>query len=186
MSELTRILTAIEQGNSSASEELLPLVYRELRRMAAHKMAANRPVTLCKLPLSSTKRGSGWSMSFPILAEPRPFLRRGRRSHAPDSDRKRSPKNDPAPRVGARHLTLHELEIANPLPDDRLVALNEALERFATLEPTQAELVKLRYFAGLTIEQTAEILGISEATAKRWWAYARAWLLSEMADACGP
>jgi hypothetical protein len=73
--------------------------------------------------------------------------------------------------AGAAHLDFDELEIASPAPDDQLLALNEALDRFAAVEPQQAELVKLRYFVGLKIEEAAEVLGISEATAKRWWAY---------------
>jgi RNA polymerase sigma factor (TIGR02999 family) len=85
-------------------------------------------------------------------------------------------------RRGARagHLDVDEIDIASPEPDDQLLALNDALERFATLEPRQADLVKLRYFVGLKIDEAAEVLGISEATAKRWWAYARAWLFHEM------
>jgi RNA polymerase sigma factor (TIGR02999 family) len=81
---------------------------------------------------------------------------------------------------GTPHVSLDEVEVANPLPDDRLLALNDALDRFALAEPRQAELVKLRYFAGLKIEEASDILGISEATAKRWWAYARAWLFEEI------
>ena len=81
---------------------------------------------------------------------------------------------------GAAHLDVNELEIASPAPNDQLLALNAALDRFATLEPEQAELVKLRYFVGLKIEEAADVLGISEATAKRWWAYARAWLFDEI------
>ena len=73
--------------------------------------------------------------------------------------------------------------IASPAPDDQLLALNDALDRFAALEPQQAELVELRYFVGLKIEEAAEILGISEATAKRWWAYARAWLFEQIRPA---
>jgi len=82
---------------------------------------------------------------------------------------------------GAEHLRVDELEIASPAPDDQLLALNDALDRFAELEPRQAELVKLRYFVGLKIEEAADVLGISEATAKRWWTYARAWLFHEIA-----
>ena len=82
--------------------------------------------------------------------------------------------------AGAEHLDADELEIAAPAPDDQLLALNDALDHFAALEPQQAELVKLRYFVGLKIEEAADVLGISEATAKRWWAYARAWLFNEI------
>jgi RNA polymerase sigma factor (TIGR02999 family) len=80
----------------------------------------------------------------------------------------------------AEHLDVDELAIASPAPDDQLLGLNEALDRFAALEPQQAELIKLRYFVGLKIEEAADVLGISEATAKRWWAYARAWLFNEI------
>ena len=82
--------------------------------------------------------------------------------------------------AGAAHLDVDELEIASPMPQERMLALDEALNRFATLEPRQAELVKLRYFVGLKIEEAADVLGISEATAKRWWTYARAWLFNEI------
>jgi RNA polymerase sigma factor (TIGR02999 family) len=82
--------------------------------------------------------------------------------------------------AGAEHLDVDQLEIASPAPDDQLLALNEALDRFAAQEPQQAELVKLRYFVGLKIEEVASVLGISEATAKRWWAYSRAWLFEEL------
>lgn len=84
--------------------------------------------------------------------------------------------------AGAAHEDVDELEIAGPAPDDQLLALHEALDRFAALEPRQAELVKLRYFVGLTIAEAAEVIGISEATAKRWWVYARAWLYHEIAN----
>ena len=75
---------------------------------------------------------------------------------------------------------MDDFEIASPAPDDQLLALNDALDRFAALEPQQAELVKLRYFDGLTIEEDADVLGISEATAKRWWVYAKAWLFDDI------
>ena len=81
---------------------------------------------------------------------------------------------------GVAHLDVDELEIASPAPDEQLLALDEALNQFAALEPKQAELVKLRYFVGLKIEEAAEVLGISEATAKRWWTYARAWLFDRI------
>src|SRR5262249_39893115 len=82
--------------------------------------------------------------------------------------------------AGAAHHNVEEFEIASPMADDRLLALDEALNRFAVAEPKQAELVKLRYFVGLRIDEAAELLGISEATAKRWWSYARAWLYHEI------
>ena len=78
------------------------------------------------------------------------------------------------------HLDADEIEIASPEPDDQLLAVNDALDRFAALEPRQAELVKLRYFAGLKIEVSVEVLGISLATAQRWWTFSRAWLFHEV------
>ena len=82
--------------------------------------------------------------------------------------------------AGTAHLDVDELEIASYAPDDQLLALNDAVDRFARLEPRQAELVKLCFFVGLKIEEAAEVLGISESTAKRWWSYARAWLFNEV------
>jgi RNA polymerase sigma factor (TIGR02999 family) len=79
-----------------------------------------------------------------------------------------------------QRVDLEEIEVAAPAEDEELLAVNEALDRFATVDARKAELVKLRYFAGLTTEEAAQVLGISEPTAKRWWAYARAWLFSEV------
>jgi DNA-directed RNA polymerase specialized sigma24 family protein len=90
------------------------------------------------------------------------------------------PKHTQRRGSGAAHLDVDALEIANPIPHERMLALDEALHRFAAAEPQPAEPVKLRYFLGLNIKEAAEILGISEATAKRWWAYARAWLFNEI------
>ena len=177
MSDVTRILTAIEQGDVHATEELLPVVYHELRRLAAHKMSNEpaghtlQPTALVheawlKLVASPAQSWQNRAHFFGAAAEAmrRILIARARRKHA----QRRG--------AGAAHLDLDELEIASPVPEDQLLALNEALDRFAALEPQQAELVKLRYFVGLKIEEAAEVLGISPATAKRWWAYARAWL----------
>ena len=181
MSEVTRILTAIEQGDAKASEELLPLVYNELRRMAAHKMA-NEPAGHTLQPTALVHEA--WSR---LVAPPAQSWQN--RAHffgaAAEAMRRlliaRARRKQTQRRgAGAAHLNVDEIEIASPAPDDQLLALNEALDRFAALEPQQAELVKLRYFAGLKIEEAAEVLGISEATAKRWWAYARAWLYHEI------
>ena len=182
MNDVTRILTAIEQGNARASEELLPLVYNELRRMAAHKMSAEpaghtlQPTALVheawlKLVDSPSQSWQNRAHFFGAAAE---AMRRLLIARARRKSRQRRGS-------GAAHLAVDELEIASPAPDDQLLALNEALDRFAALEPQQAELIKLRYFVGLKIEEAAGILGISEATAKRWWAYARAWLFHEVA-----
>ncbi len=177
MSDVTRILTAIEQGDAKATDDLLPIVYNELRRMAAHKMSSEpaghtlQPTALVheawlKLVDSPAQSWQNRAHFFGAAAEAmrRILIARARRKQA----QRRG--------AGAAHLDLDELEIASPAPDDQLLALNDALDRFAALEPQQAELVKLRYFVGLKIEEAAEVLGISKATAKRWWAYARAWL----------
>ena len=181
MSDLTRILTEIEQGNNKSSEELLPLVYKELRRMAANKMASEpaghtlQPTALVheawlKLVDSPSQSWQNRAHFFGAAAEAmRRILiararRRGRQRHG----------------SGAEHVSIDAFELIHATPEDTLLALNEALDRFAVLEPRQAELVKLRYFVGLKIPDAAEILGISEATAKRWWTYARAWLLTEI------
>src|SRR4029434_689471 len=181
MSELTRILTAIEQGDARSTDELLPLVYQELRRVAAHKMAHEaaghtlQPTALVheawlKLVDSPNQSWQNRAHFFGAAAEAmrRLLIARARR------------KLTQRRGAGAPHLDADEIEIASPAPDDQLLALNEALDRFVALEPQQAELIKLRYFVGLKIEEAADVLGISEATAKRWWAYARAWLFNEI------
>ena len=175
MSDVTRILTAIEQGDAQASEALLPLVYHELRRMAAYKMANEpaghtlQPTALVHeawLKLVDTPSQS-WQNRAHFFGAAAEAMRRILIARARRKGRQRRGS-------GTAHLDVDELEIACPAPDDQLLALNEALE------PRQAELVKLRYFVGLKIEEAAEVLGISEATAKRWWAYARAWLFNEI------
>jgi len=181
MSNVTRILTDIEHGNAKATDELLPIVYNELRRLAAYKMSNElaghtlQPTALVheawlKLVDSPAQSWQNRAHFFGAAAEAmrRILIARARR------------KLTQRRGAGAAHFDFDELEIASPAPDDQLLALNDALDRFAALEPQQAELVKLRYFVGLKIDEAAEVLGISEATAKRWWAYARAWLFHEI------
>jgi RNA polymerase sigma factor (TIGR02999 family) len=181
MSEVTRILTAIEQGDAKSTDELLPVVYNELRRLAAHKMA-NEPAGLTLQPTALVheawlklvdKPNQSWQNRAHFFGAAAEAMRRILIARARRKGRQRRGS-------GAQHLDVDELEIASPVPDDQLLALNEAIDRFSALEPQQAELVKLRYFVGLKIEEAAEVLGISEATAKRWWAYARAWLFNEI------
>jgi len=181
MSNITRILTAIEQGDARAPEELLPLVYNELRRLAAHKMSAEpaghtlQPTALVHEawlqlvdPPSQSWQNRAHFFGAAAEAMRRILIARARRKLALRRG------------AGGAHLDVDELEIASPAPDDQLLALNEALDRLAALEPQQAELVKLRYFVGLKIDEAAEVLGISKTTAKRWWTYARAWLHAEI------
>jgi RNA polymerase sigma factor (TIGR02999 family) len=181
MSDVTRILAAIEQGDARSTNDLLPLVYQELRRMAAHKMASEpaghtlQPTALVHeawLQLVDAPNQS-WQNRAHFFGAAAEAMRRILIDRARRKSRQRRGS-------GAEHLAVDELEIASPAPDEHLLALNDALDRFATLEPQQAELVKLRYFVGLKIEEAADILGISEATAKRWWTYARAWLFNEI------
>lgn len=183
MSEVTRILTAIEQGDTRSANELLPVVYHELRRMAAHRMANEpaghtlQPTALVheawlKLVDAPAQSWQNRAHFFGAAAEAmrRILIARARRKHAERRG------------AGAAHLDVDALEIAGPAPDDQLLALNDALDRFTALEPQQAELVKLRYFVGLKTDEAAEVLGISKATATRWWAYARAWLFNELTN----
>ena len=181
MSEITRILTAIEQGDAKSTDELLPVVYHELRRLAAHKMA-NEPAGHTLQPTALVHEAwlklvappaQSWQNRAHFFGAAAEAMRRILIARARRKGRQRRGS-------GAAHLDVDEFEIASPAPDEQLLALNDALDRFAALEPQQAELVKLRYFVGLKIEEAAEVLGISEATAKRWWAYARAWLFNEI------
>jgi RNA polymerase sigma factor (TIGR02999 family) len=181
VSDVTRILNGIERGDARTSEELLPVVYHELRRMAAHKMSSEptghtlQPTALVheawlQLVAPPNQSGQNRAHFFGAAAE---AMRRILIARARCKQTQRRG-------AGAPHVDADEIEIAAPAPDDQLLALNDALDRFAALEPQQAELVKLRYFVGLKIEEAGEVLGISEATAKRWWAYARAWLFNEI------
>jgi len=182
MSEVTQILEAIHQGNPKAAEELLPLVYEELRKLAAHKMANERPGhTLQPTALvheawlrlvgdrASEFENRGHFFAAAAEAMRRILVERARRKHR----EKRG--------GGAEHVDLDELEIAAPMGnEEESLAIHEALDRLAAQDARKAEVVKLRYFVGFSFEETAEVLGISVPTAKREWAYARAWLHQEI------
>jgi RNA polymerase sigma factor (TIGR02999 family) len=182
MSEVTRILQSLESGDSKAAAELLPLVYGELRRLAAHRLAGERnghtlqPTALVheawlRISRAEQRDWNGRQHFFAAAAEAmrRIIVDRARRRLAA----KRG--------AGEVCLDADELDIPAPAPDDQLLAVNEALEKFAVLDARKAELVKLRYFVGKTFEESAEALGIAVPTAKQWWAYARAWLRVEIA-----
>jgi RNA polymerase sigma factor (TIGR02999 family) len=183
MSDVTRILSAIEGGDSKAADQLLPLVYQELRTLAACKMAHEAPgQTLeptalvheawLRLTGDPHQQWEGRGHFFAAAAEAM------RRILIDIARRKRAVRHG----GGQARLDIEELQLAAVTKDDELLAVNEALERFAAVDAEKAELVKLRYFVGLTIPQAAKVLGISEPTAKRQWAYARAWLHREIAD----
>lgn len=180
---ITKILQRTEQGDPVAAEQLLPLVYDELRKLATRKMGEEsstqtlQPTALVHeawLRLSGDNGRNTFSNRshfFGAAAEAmrRILIERARRRTAA----KRG--------GGAAHLDVDAIEIAAPVADDEaLLRLNEALEKLATVDARKAELVKLRYFAGMKYEEAAMVLDIAVATAKEWWAYARAWLAVEM------
>lgn len=180
MSDVTRILDAIGQGDPQAADQLLPLVYQELRRLAAHKMASEagtqtlQPTALVheawlKLVGHEDRKWPDRSHFFAAAAEAM------RRILVDNARRKRTQRHG-----GAHQRIDFEKITAVSSPDDQILAVSEALEKFALAHKDKAELVKLRYFVGMTIEEAAQVLGISEGTAKRHWAYARAWLAEEM------
>src|SRR6266850_2173982 len=170
MSDVTRILQSIERGDPTAAEQLLPLVYEELRRLAVHKMSNETPgQTLqptalvheawLRLTGNENVRWDGRAHFFGAAAEAM------RRILIENARRKRALRHG----GGQQRLDIQDVEIAASAKEEELLAVNDALERFAALDQQKAELVKLRYFAGLTIEEAAQLLGISAATAKRWW-----------------
>jgi RNA polymerase sigma factor (TIGR02999 family) len=181
MSDVTRILDAIGDGDSKAADELLPLVYEELRRLAAHRMSNEAPgQTLqptalvheawLRLTGKENVKWEGRAHFFGAAAEAM------RRILIENARRKKALRHG----GGQHRLDIQGVDVTATAQDEELLSLNDALEKFAAVDPSKAELVKLRYFAGLTIQQAADLLNISEATAKRHWAYARAWLFDEI------
>jgi RNA polymerase sigma factor (TIGR02999 family) len=182
MNDVTQILKAIEQGDPHAADQLLPLVYDELRRLAAQRLAAEAPgqtLQATALVHEAYLRlvGDGeqsWDNRGHFFAAAAEAMRR---ILVENVRRKRSLKRG----GGRAREEFDELQLAAPEPVEDLLALDEALDRLAAKDPVKAELVKLRYFAGMTIEQAAAALGISNATAKRYWTYTRTWLYQEIA-----
>jgi RNA polymerase sigma factor (TIGR02999 family) len=180
MSDATRILKALAQGDPTAADDLLPLVYQELRNLAAHKMAGQPPghtlqptalVHEAWLRLAGNKAGHfvGRAHFFAAAAE-------AMRHILIDSARRKR-----AARHGGGQTRVDlPMEIVGVADDDELLAVHDALDKLAAEDAGKAQLAKMRYFIGLTFEETAEILGISVATAKRHWAYARAFLYEEI------
>jgi RNA polymerase sigma factor (TIGR02999 family) len=182
MSEVTSILAAIENGEPDSADRLLPLIYDELRKLAARKLAGEKPgqtiqatalVHEAYLRLVGDGAGRAWAGRGHFFAAAATAMRRilidrarrkRRRAHGGDR----------------RRLDLHPDLAAATGPDEDLLALDAALGKLTGRDPVKARLVELRYFAGLTGDQAAEILGISPKTADRYWAYARAWLRREM------
>lgn len=182
MSEITRILSEIGRGNEQAVEELMPLVYAELRQLAAMRMARENPGhTLQPTALVheawlrvAPAGGGAWENRahfFSAAAEAmrRILIERARRRHAAKRGH------------GAIPIPLDAIEIPAPFVDeDAMLDLNEALDKLAAHSPRKADLVKLRYFMGMSFREAADCLGIAEPTAKQWWTYAKAWLRVEL------
>lgn len=183
MSDVTRMLEAIDHGDPEAARRLLPLVYDELRRLAAHRLANERPgqtlqptalVHEAYLRLVGKEDGPRWDGRGHFFAAAAEAMRRilvenARRKHRlkRGGDRQR--------------LDMEKIEAAATGPDgDQMLAINDALDQLAAEDAAKAELVKLRFFAGLSIEEAAACLGVSRATADRHWAYARAWLFDRL------
>ena len=184
MNEVTRVLSAIERGDPQAAEQLLPLVYDELRKLAAQRLAQEKPgqtlqatalVHEAYLRLLDSERGQDWNSRGHFFAAAAEAMRR---ILVDNARRKRRPKH------GGDQKRIPLDAVVLPVEDrfHDLLALDEALTRFAGQEPLKAEVVKLRYFAGLSVEEAAACLGISPITAKRYWAVARAWLYDALSD----
>jgi RNA polymerase sigma factor (TIGR02999 family) len=178
MTDVTRILSRIEQGDPHAAGQLLPLVYDELRKLAAAKMAQEAPgqtlqatalVHEAYVRLVDKDEVRHWNSRLHFYAAAAEAMRRILVDQARRKRRLRHGGNH-------RQVPLLEADLAAAAPMDDFVALDEALTRLAAVDATKAELVKLRFFAGLSLEETAELLNISRATAARYWAFARAWL----------
>jgi RNA polymerase sigma factor (TIGR02999 family) len=181
ISGVTQILQAVRPGGPRAADELLPFVYGELRRLAAVRMANEaagntlQPTALVhEAWLRLVGRGSpkfaGRAHFFAAAAQAmrRIVIDRARRKCAVRHG------------GGQERLGIHQIDLASPAADDQLLAVNEALDKLAAQDPLEAELVKLRYFGGLTIEETAGLLDISPRTARNYWAHARTWLYHEI------
>jgi RNA polymerase sigma factor (TIGR02999 family) len=182
MTDVTRILSAIDQGDARAAEELLPLVYQELRRLAAQKLAQEKPgqtlqatalVHEAYLRLVDTEKAQHWNSRGHFFAAAAEAMRHVLVDIA---RRKRRDKHG----GGRQRVQLDEAVPAPSSEAEELLAIDEALARLAPEDPQAASVVKLCYFAGLSVDEAAKSLGISRASAYRHWTFARAWLLQEI------
>ena len=181
MSDVTRLLGAIEQGDPQAAEELLPLVYEELRKLAAHKMAHEAPgQTLqptalvheawLRLAGDGPQHWQGRGHFFAAAAEAM------RRIVVENARRKQRLRHG----GGQQRVSLEAAEVAAETEDDKLLQVHEALDDLAVEDPVQAQIVKLRFFAGLKGSEVANALGVSEKTVLRYWTHAKAWLFERI------
>jgi RNA polymerase sigma factor (TIGR02999 family) len=184
MTDVTQILNAIEAGEPQAAERLLPLVYNELRRLAAAKLAHEKPGQT--LEATALVHEAYVRLVGPAAGSPPQWNSRGHFFAAAAEAMRRILVENARRRARGKHggdrirKELAQSEIVAPEVSDDLLALDEALERLTEHDPQSAELVKLRYFAGLTIPQAAEILGVSPRKADFLWSFARAWLRREI------
>jgi RNA polymerase sigma factor (TIGR02999 family) len=182
MSDVTRILGAIEQGDPHAAEQLLPLVYEELRQLAEQKLAQEKPgqtlqatalVHEAYLRLVDTEKAQQWDSRGHFFAAAAEAMRR---ILVENARRKHRLKRG----AGCKRLDLDSADLVSLTAPDELLILDEALDKLAVEDPTAARLVQLRYFAGLSIEEAAAAIGLSRSTAYDHWTYARAWLHHEL------
>jgi len=183
MSVVTQILFAVEQGDPSAAEQLLPLVYDELRKLAAQKLTQEKPgqtfdatalVHEAYVRLVDVEKVQSWNSRGHFFAAAAEAMRR---ILVENARRKKSVKHG----GGMRRLNLDRRDALAAAPPEELLALDEILERLARHDPSGAQLVKLHCFAGLTVKQAAEALGMSRSNGYRLWTFARAWLYSQLA-----
>jgi RNA polymerase sigma factor (TIGR02999 family) len=187
MSDVSGILNAIQQGDPYASDQLLPLVYDELRKLAAQRLAQERPgqtleatalVHEAYLRLVGAQASQAWSSRGHFFAAAAEAMRR---ILVENARRKNRIKHGGQ----LERVDLETIDLPTRMASDELLALDEALGKLKEHDPQKALLVDLRYFGGLTIEQAAEVLGISRVTAHRYWTYARAWLHQQMGGPAG-
>ncbi len=188
MSGATRLLTALERGEDGATETLLPLVYDELRRLAAYRLAHERPgqtlqatalvhEAYLRLAQAGCEQWEDSRQFFNAVAEAM------RRILIDSARRKQSLKHG----GGLERLSLEDTDLSAVTPPEELLAVDEAIERLAQAHPEEAQVVKLRYFVGLTQEETAGVLGVSRRTVNNHWSFARAWLYQALhPDDAGP
>ncbi|HUG66886.1 MAG TPA: ECF-type sigma factor [Pirellulaceae bacterium] len=184
MTDVTTILSAIEQGDPSAAEQLLPLVYDELRKLAAAKIAEEKPgqtlqatglVHEAYIRLVDVTKAQHWDSQGHFFAAAAEAMRRILVERARRKGTLKRGGNQ-------QRIDLDDVELTLAAPSDDVLAIDEALTRLAQKHPEKAALVQLRYFAGLTGDDAARAIGISPATADRYWTFARAWLYRELAD----
>jgi RNA polymerase sigma factor (TIGR02999 family) len=181
LSDVTRVIEAVQRGDPKAADELLPLVYEELRKLAASKMANEaagntlQPTALVheawlRLVGRDNPKFGGRAHFFAAAAEAM------RRILIDRARSKRALRHG----GGQVRVDIQQLDLASPEDDDQLLAVNDALDKLAAQDPIEAELVKLRYFVGMTVEEAASLLGISDRTARNYWTHARTWLYHEI------